>query len=141
MSEIKTTKYTIRFKSSMNEIAKLEMAIEEIKQLWDIKERALFQLNLVLEELLFNTIVNGFQEKSDGFIELNLEYNESSIYIEMFDNALLFNPVELKEIPFDSDYLKQSLGDFGMILTVQIAKDLKYAYRDKKNHLSFRISN
>jgi len=141
MSEIKSTKYTIRLKSSMNEIAKLEMAIEELKQLWDIEERALFQLNLILEELIYNTIVYGFQEISDGFIELNLEYNDSSIYIDMLDNALLFNSVELKEIPFDSDYLKQSLGDLGMILTVQIAKDLKYEYRDKKNHLSFRITN
>ncbi|RUA26453.1 MAG: hypothetical protein DSY76_06020 [Bacteroidetes bacterium] len=140
MSKLKNTKYSIQFASSIDEVAKLEKAIEELKQLWEIEDRALFQLNIVLEELLSSTIINGFEERKDGFIEMSLDYQSPEIKIEMINNAMLFNPIEIENIPSDSNYLRQSLGDLGMVLTVQIAEDLEYAFRDENNYLSFRIN-
>lgn len=89
------------------------------------------KIDLIVEEIFVN-IVNY---SNSEFVNVNVKYENQTIYIEFIDNGSKFNPL-IKENPKTPKSIKDApVGGLGIFLTKQIADDLSYKYVNGKNHL------
>ena len=54
--------------------------------------------NLVLEELLSNTIFYGYQDHEEHLIYVTLSYNQDRLNITCEDDGIAFNPLEKEDV-------------------------------------------
>ena len=110
----------------------------ELNELYTLNEFILnelgkedLQVNLIIEEIFVN-IVNYSEA---NFININVEYNDSTLTIEFIDNGIEFNPL-IKEKPKSPETIEEAkIGGLGIFLTKEMADELDYQYINGENHL------
>jgi len=139
MSKQQSGTYKFVLGSSVKDIDKIEHAINELRSQWDLGEKSLFHLNLVLEELISNTMFYGFDDNKNGKIEVELSFDGDYIYVSIHDDAKAFDPSIPAEQSVNIELDERAIGGLGIVLTQQISEDMKYNYHENKNKLSFKI--
>ena len=124
----------------VKDINQIENAINTIKLDWDVNEKSLFQLNLVLEELISNTMFYGFTGRNDGKIEVELKFDGNNFFVEIQDNATAYNPTLEVDDVSGMELDERQIGGLGIMLAQRISEDMSYMYQDNKNKLKFKIS-
>ena len=113
---------------ALPEIEKLDNAMSELEELWDIAPKMLFHLHLVLEEIISGP---DFDTSSNGSMGVELEYSGQDVRVAIEDNSardysyMLMKDKEDPDLPF----------------SLRIIKDVDYAQRGGVAYLSFRIEN
>jgi anti-sigma regulatory factor (Ser/Thr protein kinase) len=123
----------------VKDIDQIEQAISELAEKWDVDEKSLFQLNLVLEELISNTMFYGFKGKDKGIIRVDMSYDDSHIHVSIADDALAFDPTVEVDMDKDLELNERQIGGLGIMLSQQISEDMTYSFIDGKNNMSFKI--
>ncbi len=110
--------------------------VEEMAELDDWSPDLVLRSNLILEELILNTLTHG---RTSGLsdIEITLESGPGSVSIAVIDDGAAFDPLN-DEISPDTDLPLQerSIGGLGLHLVRTMAEDLAYKHEDGKNHLT-----
>lgn len=110
--------------------------VEEMAELDDWAPDLVLRSNLILEELILNTLTHG---RTTGLsdIEITLESGENSVAITLIDDGAAFDPLN-DELPDNTDLPLQerSIGGLGLHLVRSMAEDLAYRHADGKNHLT-----
>ncbi len=110
--------------------------VEEMAELDDWAPDLVLRSNLILEELILNTLTHG---RTTGLsdIEITLESGENSVAITLVDDGAAFDPLN-DELPANTDLPLQerSIGGLGLHLVRSMAEDLAYRHADGKNHLT-----
>ena len=125
MSNQQKQKHHFTLGHSIADIDKIQLAIDTIEARWKIDEKPLFQLNLILEELISNTMVYGYIDQPEGEIAVELSFDGEYIAVEIKDDAGEFDPTQMlaKQLEF----------------VQRICEDIQYAYQNQKNELRFRM--
>jgi anti-sigma regulatory factor (Ser/Thr protein kinase) len=140
MGNPQTNKYQFKLSHDVKDIDQIEHAIEEIRKLWDVSDKSLFQLNLVLEELISNTMFYGFDGNKNGIIEVDLSFDGQHIHVSIHDDALPFDPTAAVHDSTETELDERKIGGLGIMLTQQISEDMQYEYHENKNKLRFKIN-
>jgi anti-sigma regulatory factor (Ser/Thr protein kinase) len=133
--------FSFVFIDDINEIKKLEAIIDIIGKEWNIIDKYMFTLNLVLEELITNIIFYGFIVKdSKNTIKVDIERKEEELVITIMDNAMEFNILEKKFVNSKSKALdKQKIGGLGIHLVKNMTSSIKYYRENGFNYLTLSI--
>jgi len=133
--------FSFIFINDIDEIKKIEPIINEIGEEWKIMDKHLFTLNLVLEELITNIIFYGFKVKnSKDSITVGIIKNDTSLVIEIVDNAMEFNILEKKAVISSSKSLnKQKIGGLGIHLVKNMTSSIEYRRENGFNYLTLSI--
>ena len=110
--------------------------VEEMAELDDWAPDLVLRSNLILEELILNTLTHG---RTTGLsdIEITLESGENSVTITLVDDGAAFDPLNDKPAPdTDLPLQERSIGGLGLHLVRTMAEDLAYKHADGKNHLT-----
>jgi anti-sigma regulatory factor (Ser/Thr protein kinase) len=140
MTKKQEQKYNFTLGHRIEDIARLEHIIKELAQLWDIDEKSLFQLNLILEELISNTMFYGFKDMENGRVDVELFFDGKHIHVDIHDDARAFDPTKHDHDPSGHDLDERDIGGLGLLLTRQISEDLNYRYEEGKNKLHLKIN-
>ena len=90
------------------------------------------QVDLIIEEIFVNIVKYS---KTDA-IKIKAQYNENILTVEFIDNGIEFNPL-IKENPKLAETIDEAkIGGLGILLTKEMADDLKYNYINGENHLT-----
>ncbi len=110
--------------------------VEEMAELDDWAPDLVLRSNLILEELILNTLTHG---RTSGLsdIEVTLESGENSVTITLVDDGAAFDPLNGEQTPdVDLPLQERSVGGLGLHLVRSMAENLAYKHADGKNHLT-----
>ena len=105
----------------------------------DIDDACRADVRLVLEELLVNTVRNGYPDGSHGTIEIKLEACTEVVRLELRDDAQPFNPLEHDPPDLPGDLADREIGGLGLHLARSIATDFEYARDAHGNRVVIRF--
>ena len=125
-----------------NDLAEIQLLAEAVEFFWEeqgLPQKALFQVNLALDELLTNTISYGYPEGGEYelLVRLTLE-EEKDLIIEIRDDGFPFNPLERDEPDISQDIEERPIGGLGIHLVRKMMDEIEYRWEDDHNVLVMR---
>ncbi len=79
-----------------------------------LTEREIFQVNVVLEELVTNVIVHGLGEGRPGWVRLRIARRGDGLMLELRDNAPPFDPFQMPPPNLTRDIDARQVGGLGI---------------------------
>ncbi len=139
LSKVPTQNYQMVIKNSIGNLSSLSEKITQLCNNWEMSSDVLNKVNLVVEELISNTIFYGYSDTFEHDIILNLMYDESTISIEIIDDAKEFNPITQKSADINSDINERQVGGLGIHLVKSLSDAFTYQREDSKNKIKIII--
>ena len=95
------------------------------------------RLNLMLDELITNSITYGLNKISDPQLRLRLHVDEGAIVAQLEDNGTAFNPFEEAPAPDPTLGLEERpIGGLGVYLVYTFMDELSYRHEQGRNRLT-----
>lgn len=125
-------------KNNLEEIPALAEAFELFAETYKIPDRAVFQVNLSLDELLTNTISYGFPEGGEHEIVIRIALQAVTLVIEVKDDGMAFNPLETSEVDIGHELEDRPVGGLGIHLARKMMDEIEYNREENHNVLVMR---
>lgn len=131
-----------RMPAALEALAPLAEAVEGFLEREQLPPKLGFQLNLVLDELLTNTINYGFAKDSrppaERHIEVLLRREGQDLVLVLEDDAAAFNPLDAPAPDLDKSLEERRIGGLGIHLVRNIMDLLHYERDGRMNRLTLR---
>jgi anti-sigma regulatory factor (Ser/Thr protein kinase) len=125
--------------SDISAVSSMLDALEEFAEENGISPQKIMRLNLVLDELVTNTIMHGFTDGADGSIRLAAELVDGTVNVALIDNGVAFNPVEAVSPERSGGIEEREIGGLGLKLIRSYVKRLDYRRDGAFNHLHLEM--
>ncbi|MCE2431439.1 MAG: ATP-binding protein [Candidatus Latescibacteria bacterium] len=123
--------------SDLSELERLHDAVAELGEAGDWPPDLVYQVDLVLEELIVNTVNYGYDDDARHEIEVTLISDEDVFTVEIIDDGHAFNPLEdAPEPDLDLGIEDRPIGGLGIHLMRVMMDDVHYRREQNKNHLT-----
>ncbi len=131
---------TIRLPVQVDEIEKLNVLVRRFGELHDIPSRALYAVNLALDELVTNTIVHGYKghagDAAAEEFEVRIDVAGTELRAELRDGGRAFNPLEVPAPDLHAPLHAREVGGLGLHLVRSLMDRLEYRREATKNVLT-----
>lgn len=128
----------IVLRNDLSEIAKVHQELENFGQKCSLSSKILFELNLILEEILANVISYAYRDNQLHEIVVRADLRDGELVIEVEDDGRPFNPLQIPPPDLDSALEQRSVGGLGLHLVRELTSSIEYTRREEKNHLVMR---
>ncbi|MCK9483156.1 MAG: ATP-binding protein [Candidatus Marinimicrobia bacterium] len=128
----------MRLSNSIDELQAVNNELEQFGESQDLAPDLMFNLNLVLEEVLTNIIFYGYDDSATHVIELNINLKSEIIEIEIIDDGKPFNPLERPDPNVNKSLDERQIGGLGIFLVKKIMDKAEYFRRENKNILNLQ---
>ncbi len=123
-----------------NDLSELNTLVEQLRILedkWSLSRKTVAEINLVLDELITNTIKHGKCDKRHPIV-ISLQKTDLMLTIQIVDTGLPFDPT-LCTLPDTSLPLEhRRCGGLGILLVRQFCEYWNYSRSDDKNILTLQ---
>jgi serine/threonine-protein kinase RsbW len=127
---------SLHLRNDLSELTTLSRSLEEFATALGLSKRTLFQLNLVIDELVTNIINYAYRDDAEHRISVIVRLEEGLLIIRLEDDGVPFNPV-LSDVPDCSCPVERRVvGKLGIHLARQFADELVYERCDNRNVLT-----
>jgi anti-sigma regulatory factor (Ser/Thr protein kinase) len=127
---------SLHLRNDLSELATLSRNLEEFATSLGLAKRTLFQLNLVIDELVTNIINYAYRDDAEHRITVIVRLDQGFLIIRLEDDGIPFNPV-LSDAPDCSCPVeRRAIGKLGIHLARQFADDLVYERYGNRNILT-----
>lgn len=123
----------------VNEIPEIAVAINRFNDFAEenqLPEQVQQQMNMVLDELLSNTISYAFQNDEKHEIELRIEKAEGRLLITINDDGIPFNPLKAEAPDTGLSMDDREPGGLGILLVRNLVDDIEYKRRIDGNQIT-----
>jgi serine/threonine-protein kinase RsbW len=127
-----TTHIVIR--NNVADLAVLTAAMGRVGAEHGIPEKALFQLQVALDEIVSNAIKYAWPEGGAHDIEIRITPREEGIGIEIIDDGRMFDPREAPKRDKPLPGQRPQPGGVGVQMTKQLVDRVDYARIGNRNH-------
>ena len=95
-------------------------------------------IRLVCEELVVNVVDYAYPDDPEGYLDVEIDKDDSCLTIRFKDGGTPFNPLE-REMPDITIPLEERrIGGLGIFLTIKMMDEVSYAYVNKENILTIK---
>ena len=124
---------SLHLRNDLSELTTLSRSLEDFATSLGLSKRTLFQLNLVIDELVTNIINYAYRDEAEHRIAVIVRLEAGSLVMRVEDDGIPFNPV-LSEVPDCSCPVERRVvGKLGIHLARQFADDLVYERCGNRN--------
>lgn len=115
--------------------------VEKQLEKYDCPSRALYQIQVAIEEILVN-IVHYAQLADDDGIEVRCEVvdNPLRVILQFLDRGVPFDPLAKSDPDTSPEAIMGREGGLGIFMVKQMMDDVSYAYEGGKNTLTIQKS-
>ena len=126
----------ISFKNDVNELIKLQQVTSIFSKHHAIEDKIEKSINLVMEELLSNTIFYGYKDNEPHTIYVKFTYDHNKITIHVEDDAIPFNPlIDAPEVDTEATLEDRPIGGLGVHIVKKMVTTIDYQRINEKNRL------
>jgi anti-sigma regulatory factor (Ser/Thr protein kinase) len=129
---------TIRLEAQLPEVERLNRLARQFGELHEIPGRALYSLNLALDELVTNVILYGYEDPTDQQIVVRIEAEPGRLSGVIEDEGREFDPVSAPPPDLTSPLASRELGGLGIHLVRSLMEEVSYRREGAKNFLTIR---
>ncbi len=130
-------KICFQINGDLSELNTLFDKLKNLEQRWSLSKKTLAEINLVLDELITNTIKHGNCDKNQS-IEITLQKTDLKLTIEIIDTGLPFDPTVCQKPDTSLPLEKRRCGGLGILLVRQFSDCWKYTRSDNKNIITLQ---
>ncbi|MFH5187457.1 ATP-binding protein [Paenibacillus sp. TAB 01] len=125
----------VDLRNDLQELHRLNLFLTGLTEQMAIDEKMLFQLNLICDELITNTILYGYEPGEEGrhLIELQVSSSPDCLEVWVKDGGIPFNPLERGEPDLDLNVEERPVGGLGIHFVRQVMDELYYERSEGKN--------
>ena len=122
--------------NTIAEIARVAEIVEEFCAGHDVPPGTAFKLNVVVEELLVNTISYGFPDEGSHQIDMEIGVEGSDVIITLDDDGVAFDPLADAPPPdLDSAIEDRKIGGLGVFFVKTMMDEVKYVREAGRNRI------
>lgn len=132
--------FSFELEGNNESVIKIADICEEIREFWKLRQNHIFTLNLILEELISNTIFHGFKKQNNNYIHTTLTKFDYAIVIKIRDNGIPFNPMAVNTEPKNVKLDEKQIGGLGIHLVKTLSNKVEYQNINGENNLLIEIS-
>ncbi len=123
----------------LSALARLAQVVQEFGAAHALGENLRNRLNLVLDELITNSISYALPEVADPELRLRLVVDRDAVVAQLEDNGAAFNPFEEAPEPDTSQELaERPVGGLGIFLVKQLSDSSAYERIGGRNRITLR---
>lgn len=127
---------TIRLPVDLKEIERLNRLVRQFGDLHEVPSRALYAVNLALDEIVTNVVLHGFEDPSGQEFEVRLTAAPGAITGEIEDAGAAFNPLDAPAPDLNAPLDERALGGLGVHLVKNLMDKVDYRRDGAKNVLT-----
>jgi anti-sigma regulatory factor (Ser/Thr protein kinase) len=102
--------------------------------------RAVYAIELVLEEVLTNEIKYAFDDRAEHSIELTVGLEPEAVVLHFEDGGVAFDPLQASAPPAPTTLDDAPVGGLGLVLVRSFATSATYERRDGRNCLTIAVA-
>jgi serine/threonine-protein kinase RsbW len=129
---------TIRIRAEIGEIERLNRLVRHFGELHEIPSRALYAVNLAVDELVTNAVLHGFAEPNDQEISVRIDLADGQLQATVVDEGHEFDPLQAPAPNLDAPLQERSIGGLGVHLVRNLMDHVTYERQGVKNVLTVR---
>ncbi len=129
---------TIRLPADVCEIERLTQLIRRFGELHEIPARALYAVNLALDEVVTNVVLYGFEIRAGQEVAVRVETAGDDLHSEVVDTGREFNPLDAPLPDLTATLAERALGGLGIHLVRSLMDRVEYRRENAKNVLTMR---
>ena len=122
-------------KNDLIEIQRLVQTIVTFGKTYHLSREIIHDLNLVLEEVLSNTILYGYEDTHEHQIDVQISIQQQTLMVQIKDDGKPFNPLEAPEPDIEKPIEERKIGGLGIYLVRRLMDVLTYKREGGKNVL------
>lgn len=123
----------IELENNLSEMPCAMAALETFSTNFGLEEAATQAAELVLDELLSNSIRYGMAQPGADRITLDLDVEGDCMRIEISDGGIPFNPFDRAPPDLELPLEEREPGGLGIYLVKKFMDEYDYQYLDKRN--------
>jgi anti-sigma regulatory factor (Ser/Thr protein kinase) len=127
--------FLYKLESRQEELDRLTIEIEELAEKLCWPAEILLHVQLVLEELIVNTIHYAFPDGRNGHIEVLLRFEPESLYLKVSDDGDAFDPFSIADPDLSLDLEERPIGGLGVHFIRTYMDHHEYIHRDGLNQV------
>lgn len=96
-------------------------------------------IHLAVVELVTNIVDYAYPERSDDYLDVELQRDEKHITIRFKDGGVPFNPLEQDPPDISLPMSERKIGGLGIFLVIKNMESVTYEYTDGENILTISL--
>jgi len=128
----------IVLRNDLSEIPRLHWELENFGQKCSLSSKTLFELNLILEEVLANVISYAYGDNQRHEIVVRAHLRDGELLIEVEDDGRPFNPLQIPPPDLERPLERRKIGGLGLHLVRELTNGIEYDRKDDRNRLVMR---
>lgn len=125
----------LRLDRDVTKIATIAEQVEIWANKLAVSPKAIFQVNLAIDEILTNIISYGYSDDEQHEIMLELVYEQPCLMITITDEGDFFNPLDIVKPDVNVGLDHRPIGGLGFYLVSKIMDQVSYSRHSDKNVL------
>jgi anti-sigma regulatory factor (Ser/Thr protein kinase) len=130
----------LNIQAVVENMPKVQAFVEGALLLTGVCERALLNIQLVVEEVFVNIASYAYTDAA-GEAEVTVKVSDDGGYAELSfsDSGIPFDPLSVPAPDITLPSEKRKIGGLGIFLLREMAEDVRYRNEDGRNILSFKM--
>lgn len=128
------------FKNHIAEISRLGFLLMDLQSTHKLSDKLMFNINLVLDELMTNIISYGFPEGGEHVITVDIGcHDDDFLDVTLRDGGRPFDPLSAIMPDLSKSVEERPIGGLGVYFAKTFARELEYKYEDNHNILRLKF--
>lgn len=124
--------------NKLSEIQKLRPALTTFGQTCGLSSKTLFELNLILEEVVANIIAYAYEDTQSHEIVVQADLKGAVLVLAVEDDGRPFDPLQAPSPDLESPLERRKVGGLGLHLVREFTHSIEYGRENEKNRLVIR---
>jgi len=132
---MKKGEISFELRNDLSELDRLREILEGLGEAFGLGSKAVFQINLALDELVTNIVSYGYADDLEHWIAVTMAREKDVLSIRVEDDGVPFNPLEMPAPDQECPLEERPIGGLGIHFVKRCMDRVAYERRGSRNIL------